>query len=43
MLDIASSSQTAPPPPQHDEGYAQNLVALESLQGGMSSMHQDCK
>jgi hypothetical protein len=33
MPDIASSSQTVPPPPQHDVGYAQILVALESLQG----------
>jgi len=33
MLDIASSSQTAPQPPQHDAGYAQILATLESLQG----------
>jgi hypothetical protein len=31
MLDIASSSHTAPPPPQHDAGYAQTLAALASL------------
>jgi hypothetical protein len=36
--DVASSSQTAPPPPQQDAGYAQILVALASLQGGMSFM-----
>jgi hypothetical protein len=36
--DMASFSQTAPPPPQQDVGYAQILEALASLQGGMSSM-----
>jgi hypothetical protein len=40
MPDLASSSQTAPQPPQHDAGYAQILDALASLQGGMSSMQQ---
>jgi hypothetical protein len=40
MPDIASSSQTAPPPPQHEAGYAQILAALESLHWGMSSMQQ---
>jgi hypothetical protein len=38
MLDIASSSQTVPPPPQHDAGYAQILAAFTSLQGGINSM-----
>jgi hypothetical protein len=33
MPNMASSSQTAPPPPQHDAGYAEILVALASLQG----------
>jgi hypothetical protein len=33
MPDIASSSQTALPPPQQDAGYAQILEALASLQG----------
>jgi len=33
MSDIASSSQTAPPPPQQDVGNAQILAALASLQG----------
>jgi hypothetical protein len=41
MPDIASFSQTTTSPPQHDACYAQILVALESLQGGMSYMHQD--
>jgi hypothetical protein len=41
MPDIASSSKTAPLPPQHDVGYAQILAALKSLQEGMSSMQQD--
>jgi hypothetical protein len=40
MPDIASSSQTAPPPPQHNASCAQILAALESLQRGMSSMQQ---
>jgi hypothetical protein len=31
--DIASSSQTAPPPSQQDAGYAQILEAFASLQG----------
>jgi hypothetical protein len=31
---MASSSQTASPPPQQDTGYAQILEALASLQGG---------
>jgi hypothetical protein len=35
---IASSSQTAPPPPQFDAALAQILASLKSLQGGMSSM-----
>lgn len=38
MPDIASSSQTALPPPQQEAGYAEILAALASLQGGMSSM-----
>jgi len=38
MLDIASSSQIAPPPPQQDAVSAQILAVLASLQGGMSSM-----
>jgi hypothetical protein len=29
----ASSSQTTPPPPQYDVGFAQILAALESIQG----------
>jgi len=33
-----SSSQTAPPPPQYDIGFAQILAAPKSLQGDMSSM-----
>jgi hypothetical protein len=33
MPNIASSSQTTLPPPQHDAGYAQILAALASLQG----------
>jgi len=37
VRDMASSSQTAPPPPQ-DTDYAQILEALAALQGGMSSM-----
>jgi len=36
--DMASSSQTALPPPQLDVGYAQIMEALASFQGGMSSM-----
>jgi hypothetical protein len=36
--DMASSSQTTPPP-QDDAGYAQILEALAALQSGMSSMH----
>jgi hypothetical protein len=36
--NMASSSQTAPPPPHQDAGYAQILEALAALQGGMSSM-----
>jgi hypothetical protein len=35
---MASYSQTAPPPPQQDAGYAQILEALTALQGGMSFM-----
>jgi hypothetical protein len=35
--DVASSSQTAPPP-QQDANYSQILEALEAIQGGMSSM-----
>jgi hypothetical protein len=35
--DMASSSQTTPPP-QQDAGFAQILEALTDLQGGMSSM-----
>jgi len=34
----ASSSLTAPQPPQFDAGFAHILAALESLQGGMSAM-----
>jgi hypothetical protein len=37
----ASSSQTALPPPQYNAGFAQILAALESLQGGMSSMQRE--
>jgi hypothetical protein len=37
----ASSSQTAPSPPQYDAGFAQILAALESLQGGVSSMQRE--
>jgi hypothetical protein len=33
MPGIASSSQTAPPPPQQDAGYAEILATLASLQG----------
>ncbi len=29
--DMASSSQTAPPPPQQDAGYAQILEALAAF------------
>jgi hypothetical protein len=36
--DIGSSSQTAPPPPQQDAGYAQILEDLAALQGGLSTM-----
>jgi hypothetical protein len=38
MPNIASSSQTTPPPSQQDAGYAQILEALAALQGGLSSM-----
>jgi hypothetical protein len=38
MADIASSSQTAPPPSQIDAVLAQILASLESLHGGMSSL-----
>jgi hypothetical protein len=31
--DVASSFQTAPPPPQQDASFAQILEALASLQG----------
>jgi len=37
----ASSSQTASQPPQYDAGFAKILAALESIQGGMSSMQQE--
>jgi cell division protein FtsL len=40
MPDIASSSQTAPSSPQQDVVSIHILVALASLQGGTSSMHQ---
>jgi hypothetical protein len=33
MLDIVSSSQTAPPPSQQDARYAQILEGLAALQG----------
>jgi len=39
----ASSSQTAPQPPQYDAGFAQILAALEFIQGGMSSMQQEVR
>jgi hypothetical protein len=35
--DVASSSQTAPPP-KLDASYSQILEALAAIQGGMSSM-----
>jgi len=38
MPAVASSSHTAPPPPQSDVVLAQILASLESLHGGMSSM-----
>jgi hypothetical protein len=37
VSDVASSSQTAPPP-QQDANYSQILEALAAIQGGMSSM-----
>jgi hypothetical protein len=37
----ASSSQTAPLPPQYDAGFPQILATLESLQGAMSSMQRE--
>jgi hypothetical protein len=40
MPAVASSSQTAPPPPQIDAVLTQILASLESLHGGMSSMQQ---
>jgi hypothetical protein len=40
MPIVASSSQTAPQPPQSDAVLTQILASLESLQGGMSSMQR---
>jgi hypothetical protein len=40
MPTVASSSQTAPLPPQSDAVLTQILAFLESLQGGMSSMQR---
>jgi hypothetical protein len=40
MPTIASSSQTAPPPPLFDAVLTQILASLESLQGGLSSMQR---
>jgi hypothetical protein len=36
----ASSSQTTPPPPKYDAGYAQILAALDSIQGNVNSIQQ---
>jgi hypothetical protein len=40
MPTVASSSQTALPPPQSDVVLTQILASLESLHEGMSSMQQ---
>lgn len=37
----ASSSQTAPPPPQYDTGFAQVMVVLSSLQRDVSSIQRE--
>jgi hypothetical protein len=37
----ASSSQTAPPPPQYDAGFAQILATLDSIKGNDSSIQQE--
>jgi hypothetical protein len=40
MPTVASSSQTAPPPPQSNAVLTQILAFLESLHEGMSSMQR---
>jgi hypothetical protein len=37
----ASSSQTAPPPPQYDVGYHQILATLDSIKGDVNFIQQE--